>query len=290
MKHLRLLLLAWLVLLAWPAQASITCTGLSSGGWSAAYVNGTTPSQQSTFTITCTRSASTDPTTLTYAVTVNNGQNNNGQNNNATLAGTNVKFNYDTFTTGCASLWKGNTTISGTVTWTTTGTAQDTRTFWLCINTAATLTTQGVYTDTVTMTATYNGTQTITGTIPIQFYAPAFCNITASPGNLNLVYASFSSTAVSRTTTFTTQCTSTMPYTLAITPATGTLVGVNYQMSVVASGGGGSPACTGAQCSATGTGASQSYSITADAAAGQAGTCATTTCATSQVHTLTITY
>ncbi|MGZ5269350.1 MAG: hypothetical protein ACXWC6_01930 [Ramlibacter sp.] len=290
MTALRLFLLAFMALVAWPAQAAITCTALSSSGWTASYLNGTTPSQQTTFTITCNRALSTDPTTLNYSVTVNNGNNFTGQNNYAALVGTTAKFNYDTFTTSCASSWKNNTAISGTVSWTTTGNSQDSRQFWLCVNTGATLTSQGIYTDSVTMTATYNGTQTVSGQIPIQFYAPAFCNITTAPGNINLTYPSFSSSPVSQTTPFATQCTTSMPYSFSIAPSTGTLVGVDYQLAVTSGGTAGAPTCAGAQCSATGTGANQSFTITATAASGQAGTCATSTCSNTQTHTLTITY
>jgi hypothetical protein len=290
MKLLKILLLCVTCLLAGPACAAITCSTLSSTGWTTGYVNGSTPSIQANFTITCTRGVATDPTSLNYTVTVNNGDNNNGQNNFARLTGSTSKISYETYTTGCATLWKNSTTISGTVSWTTTGNATDTRTFWLCVNSPQTLTAQGAYVDSVTMTAAYNGTQTISGEIPVTFYAPAFCNIASAPANIALTYPSFSTSAVAQNTTFATLCTTALPYTLAISPVSGTIVGVGYQLTVAAAGGAGSPSCTGAQCNVTGTGASQPFTVTATAPPGQPGTCATGTCTGTQVHTLTITY
>lgn len=290
MKVLKVLLLWALCLLASPAGASITCSSISSSGWTTGYVNGSTPNIQANFTITCTRGLATDPTTLNYSVTVNNGGNNKGVNNFAKITTGTATLGYDTFTTSCLSLWKNSTTISGTVTWTTTGTSTDTRTFWLCVNLPQTLTAQGAYTDSVTMTASFNGTQSVSGDIPVTFYAPAFCNIASAPGNITLTYPSFSTGAIAQNTTFATQCTTSLPYTLAIAPVSGAIVGVSYQMTVVAGGAAGSPTCTGAQCSVTGTGINQPFTITATAPAGQPGTCATGTCAGTQVHTLTITY
>lgn len=291
MKLLLKVLLLWAAcLLASSASAAITCSTLTSSGWTTGYVNGSTPNIQASFTITCNRSSANDPTSLNYSVAVNNGVNNNGTNNFAKLTTGTAKLSYDTYTTSCALLWKNNTTITGTVTWTTTGNATDTRMYWLCVNTPQTVTSQGTYQDTVTMTATYNGTQSVSGDIPVTFIAPAFCNIAGAPGNITLTYPSFSTADVVQNTTFATQCTTGLPYTLAISPANGTLVGVNYQMTVVASGAAGSPSCTGAQCSAAGTGVNQPFTITATAPLGQSGTCTIGTCTGTQVHTLTITY
>ena len=290
MKLLKLLLLWAACLLAMPASAAITCTTLTSPGWTTGYVNGTTPNTQTSFTITCTRDAASDPTTLAYSVKVNNGINNNGSNNFARLAGGTAKISYETYTTSCSNSWKQNSTVTGTVSWTTTGTSTDTRTFWLCVPSAQTLTSQGVYTDTLTLTATYNGTQSIAGQFDVVFYAPAFCNIANGPGNIQLTYPAFSANSIAQTISFATQCTTSLPYSLAISPTGGVLVGVNYQLAVADVGGGGSASCTGAQCSATGTGVNQSYSITATAPSGQPGTCSSQTCSGAQVHTLTITY
>ncbi|MFL6692378.1 MAG: hypothetical protein ACJ8GO_05410 [Ramlibacter sp.] len=280
MKPWRLIALCLLLLVGGGARAAITCTSITSPGWTAAYVNGTTPSTQGSFTMTCSRGLTTDPTSINYSVTVNNGGNPTGQTNYATLVTT--KINYDTFTVSCGNPWKNNTAISGTVTWgaTSTGNSSDSRNFWLCVNNAQTLAAQGTYSDTVTMTATYNpgtGNTTVTGAIQVNFYAPAFCNIVTSPGNISLSYPAFSLAAVSSNTSFATQCTSTLPYTLDISPASGTLAGVNYTVGV-------------SQASATGTGLNQPFTITATAPASQPGTCTVATCTNTQTHTLTITY
>jgi hypothetical protein len=114
--------------------------------------------------------------------------------------------------------------------------------------------------------------------------------IANGPGSIGLIYPAFSTSAVAQTTSFTSLCTTSMPYTLAISPTSGTLVGVNYDISVSAGGVAGSPSCAGAQCDATGTGASQPYTVTVTAPPGQSGTCTTGTCSSTQLHTLTITY
>ena len=87
------------------AQAAITCS-VSSNGFSSAYVpsNAGINITTASFTMTCTRSASTDATTLIYSVKVNNGSNPSGTQNQA-ASGAN-RITYDTFTDNtCATQW-----------------------------------------------------------------------------------------------------------------------------------------------------------------------------------------
>ena len=284
---LRLMMLIALVLGGTGAHAAITCTSLTSAGFTTAYVPNSTVSLQLSFTITCNRGSTSDPTSLSYSVKADNGVNQQG-NSNAnraalTLGGTTSYINYDVYTPSCGTTqWKNNVTISGTVNWTSTqtGNSTDSQPFWGCIVLAQNPTAAGSYTDTITITATYNpgtGNTTVAGTVPVTIYAPANCVINPAPGNVNITYPAFSVSPVSSTTTFGATCTSPMPYSLAVSPVSGTLAGVNYNVTLSAA-------------SATGSGTLQTYTITVTAPPGQGGTCAGATCTATQTHTLTVTY
>ena len=278
---LRWLVGLFLVLCAFGAQAAITCTSLVGSDYSTNYINNTTTGTQTSFTITCNRTATADATTLYYFVTADNGNWATGNNNNARRAA-GATIRYDVYTTGCGGTqWTGNTNISGTIVWPAAqlGTMTGTQTFWTCITTAQNPTTAGAYTDTITLTAVTFGTgfAQITGTHDITIYAPASCVINPAAGNVTMTYPAFSAAAVTRNTTFGVRCTVGMPYTLAVAPATGTLAGVNYTATL------------GTNAS-NGTGAVQTQTVTITAPAGQAGTCAGASCTATQTHTLTITY
>lgn len=282
---LRLLAAFALVLAATGAHAAITCTSLTSSGFTTAYVPNTTASLQLSFTITCNRGATSDPTSLSYSVKADNGLTSQGQANRASLSlgGTTSYIYYDVYTPSCAGVqWKNNVTISGTVTWSAsqTGNSTDTQPYWACIVTAQNPTAAGSYTDTVGITASYttsSGAATLGGTVPVTIYAPANCLINPAPSAVSLVYNAFSPAPVSGTTTFGATCTSPMPYSLAVSPTTGTLSGINYNVGLSAA-------------SATGTGSLQNFTITVTAPAGQAGACAGASCTATQTHTLTVTY
>ena len=95
--------------------------------------------------------------------------------------------------------------------------------------------------------------------------------------NFTMAYTSFSAAAVSGTTNFRTTCKTGMPYTLDVAPASGTLAGVAYNMSLSAT-------------TPSGTGAPETFTVTATAPSGQSGTCTGVACTQSLVHTLTIGY
>lgn len=282
---LRILLACALLFGAAGAGAAITCTTITSPGYTTAYVAGTTGGLQLSFTVTCNRGSTSDPTSISYSVQASNGDNAKGINNRAalTIGGTTYYVGYDVYTPSCGgSQWKGNVSLGGTVTWSSsqTGNATDAQSYWACINAAQNPAASGAYQDTIIMTATYNpgtGNTVLTGTIPVTIYAPASCVINPAPGNVNIVYPAFSPTPLSSSTSFGATCTAPMPYSMAVSPTTGTLAGVNYDVSL-------SPA------SATGTGSLQNYTITVTAPAGQGGTCTGASCTATQTHTLTITY
>lgn len=274
----RLMFALALLLLPPAAQAAITCTSISSPGVSINYVSGTTTSVQTFFTVSCTRSSSSDPASIGYDVTADNGTNPTGQNNRATLAGATLR--YDVFTSAsCGSTWKGNRKISDTITWSggATGTITRQTSFWACMVTAQTPTSAGAYTDSIGLTLSYgNNNPTVSGTVPVTIYAPALCTMVTPAGNLTLNYTAFGA-QTSQSTSFAVTCTSGMPYTIATDVAEGVLTGVRYLLTVS------SP-------TANGTGAPQSHSITATVPGGQAGTCPTGSCSATRAHTLTITY
>jgi Spore Coat Protein U domain len=261
------------------AQAAITCT-ITSLGFSAGYPfnSATQVITQGSYSISCARGLITDPTTTTYTVKVGNGLQPNGINNQA-IFGANL-LRYDLFVNGtCATQWKGGTTVptsAGTITMVGLLPTVVTQNFWGCI--AASLTPPaGTYTDIVIMTPNYSaGVLGGTGTFPVTIVTPTTCAITGSPGNISLSYTAFQAAAASGTTTFGITCGATVTYSMAVSPASGALVGVNYALSLPAS--------------ATGTGAQQTHTITGTAPANQAGTCATGTCSATQVTTLTITF
>ena len=272
------LLFALLMLLALPgARAAITCT-IGTPGVSLNYVNNTTMSVQTYFTVSCTRTSASDPNSVSYDVLADNGTNPTGQNNRATLGAATLR--YDVFTSAsCGTTWKGNRKISDTISWTgnATGTITKQTAYWACVITAQTATTAGTYTDSVGLTMTYGTGNTVAyGTMSVSIYAPALCTMVTPASNLNVTYAAFGP-QVSQSTTFAVTCTTGMPYTVATDVTEAVITGLRYTLLLSAT-------------SANGTGAPQSYGITATFPAGQAGTCTGPVCTATQTHTLTITY
>jgi spore coat protein U-like protein len=275
-----LFLLCLLVLMPLAARAAITCSSVATTGFTWYYVNGTTAAVQLSYTVTCNRSSTSDATTFAYGNNIDNGLHAAGSNR-AQLGS--ALMSYDLYLGSCAgTLWanKNPTNIDGTITWlaSQTGIATDTQTYWACINTAQTLTTSGWYADTVTMTVKGPGGVKVTGSIAINIFAPASCLITTGPGTIALSYTAFSPIDISASTPFSPTCSSGMPYTIDVSPTSGTLAGVNYTVAP-------------STMTSTGTGSAQTgMSITATAVAGQSGICTTASCTQSQTHTLTITY
>lgn len=271
----------WLVALAWllalPAvHAAITCTTITSPGVSINYTSNTTASVQTYFTVSCTRGSASDPTSVSYDVTADNGSNNQRQTNQAQLGTSLLKYDFYE-DAACKIAWTGKGKISDTITWTGSATGTITRqtSYWGCIVTRQTPTSSGDYTDSVRLTMKYNGL-TVIGTAPVDIYAPANCTVSTPAGNISLVYAAFG-TQKTASTNFGVTCTNGMPYTVATDVTESVLVGLRYALSLSAT-------------SANGTGAPQTFTVTATIPAGQAGTCPSGTCTGTNTHTLTISY
>ncbi|HEY1230416.1 MAG TPA: spore coat protein U domain-containing protein [Ramlibacter sp.] len=281
MRFLLALATAWLLLLPGAASAAYSCN-ISSSGFRTAYdpTVATTNITQSSVTINCTR-ASGDSTSMPFSLSADNGLNPKGINNQAFLAPNNF-LRYDIYMDGsCGTQWKGNNTFNGPLIF-PSGQLSATAnvTYWGCIASAQNVA-AGVYGDTVNMKLSYGpNPQSSTGLtpFPVSIATPATCALTQPPGTLNFgIYPSLSPVAVNGSAQFGVTCTSYLPYTMAISPGTGTLVGLNYTLSL-------------ATPSSTGTGALQNFTVDGTIAAGQAGVCGTATCTGQNTHTLTITY
>jgi len=121
------------------------------------------------------------------------------------------------------------------------------------------------------------------GAFDVNITLTSACTVT-TPGNLAFTYTSLGPAATA-TSPFDIACTTSLPYTVAVSGAavTDDVVNLAYTLAVTAPAGGG-----------IGTGAAQAYSIDGTIAAGQAGTCAGASCintlATNKSKTVTVTY
>ena len=104
------------------------------------------------------------------------------------------------------------------------------------------------------------------------------CALSSPPGNVNFAYTSFQTTASLASTSFAVTCLSNTTYTMSLDSTSGSLLGLNYSLSL---------SKTGVQ---TGNGLAQSTTINGSMASGQSGTCNGVACTASEVRTLTITY
>ncbi|MBI2770305.1 MAG: spore coat protein U domain-containing protein [Burkholderiales bacterium] len=284
MKLKPVVVAAALALGAVSAQAAVSCTSVTSPGFTMNYIAGTRMSTQTYFTVTCTRTASGDPTFIDYTVAADNGLYNSGGNRaRETISGTNYHVSYDTFAnSGCTTSFAsgGAARIADTITWSSstdfTARSKDTA-FWGCVNTTQTGMPAGQYDDTITLSLRTTGTTVRdTGTAAARIYAPSACSLTTPPGNVVFNYTAFGSASAANTT-FRVTCTTLMPYTLSLDSPSGTVVGLDYALGLSAS-------------NAAGTGAAQTYTISGTMAAGQSGVCTGSSCTASNPHTVTVGY
>lgn len=298
LSGLRLAITALLCACAPQAQAAISCT-LSSTSVNLNYVNNqnSNANASGTITLNCTR-LGTDPNTQTYWIGINFG----------TQAGTPRRaFRHGGGTTDANRLNVNIFKNGGTTEWTNTGGGRvnGTLNFGAALNQSVVLTydfrvpffqngnTAGIYDEAYTaslqlLTAgAVVSTTTFSPTVSIIaqcFVGQVAAGNTAagavSPSTMTLPYTSFAPTNLTANMSFTVHCTRNTTYTLAITPASGTLLGLNYTLAMSPPG---TPAITGS-------GLAQPYTITGTITAGQAGTCSTATCTATQNTALTVTY
>ena len=119
---------------------------------------------------------------------------------------------------------------------------------------------------------------TATGNFNVTVNLTSKCEIASAPTDVAFTYTSFQVAAATATGgAFAVRCTNTLPYTLSLDAAAGTVSGLNYTLSLSAA-------------SATGNGANQAFNVNGGMVAGQAGTCATGTCSGTDARVLTVTY
>ncbi|MDH4287079.1 MAG: spore coat U domain-containing protein [Gallionella sp.] len=291
LKSIQLLLFSVLLVFAGVAWAAATYScNISTlpNNYSQTYSGLSNSSTSLSLSITCIKTGNGGALTINYTVTPSNGLWASGAQNRAALSGNFI--NYDIYTDAtCTTAWSG----TGSMAMPGGGPATITQalTYFGCVPMAQPgLPPPATYGDTVTMTlATTTAGVTITGTNPAPFtvsvIVPAVCTISTLPGTVAFTYTAFSAVAVAANTTFQSTCSNLLPYTMSLDATTDVVGGLNYSLALNTSGTGGVH-----PLASTGTGAAQTFYINGTMPAGQAGTCATASCLTSQVRTLTITY
>ena len=282
-------------LLASPqAQAAYSCN-LSSTSVQGIYSSASNLDLSGTVTVSCTR-ALTDPNTYNYAITLDNGVSgtsrrlyrHGGSNTNASR----INHSISRISFGGTNWSTSTNAVTGTLNFGSGTSTTANRTYFLRVASGQTGKTVGIYDDVLAFslrqgsaTGAVIATSTITPTVSIQsacfvgtlgagnFAAPG----TVAPSTLTLNYTSFSSVPVSSSMAFTMDCTQGTPYTLSLSPASGTLLGLPYNLSLSSSSG-------------TGSGFAQSVTVTGTIPAGQSGNCALASCSATQATTVTITY
>ncbi|MBX3589208.1 MAG: spore coat protein U domain-containing protein [Ramlibacter sp.] len=276
-----------------PAQAAYSCNvSVTSVG----VLYTTTPRNQDangTVTLICTRAAS-DANTLTYRIKADNGLNASGNQRRVRLGATNKRLNYSirrgtspggAATCGNNSNWKAangnNGAMRGTLSFGASLSASVTWGYCARVRGNQGSPTGGVYTDTVQVFAQYPGTNAgaLTSSVGLNYSVAVGnqCVFSTPPTGMSFNYTSFSATPQMAVQTFDLRCSDALPWSLAVTPASGNLLGLAYSLDLTPDTG-------------TGTGVDQSITLTGTLPADQAGTCATGMCSASQPHTLTVTY
>jgi hypothetical protein len=281
---LRLLVTLALMGFALSAQATLSCTAPISTGFSTAYAAaGVVPNvSQGIVTFNCTRSAAGDATSI--LLTADNGANATGVQNRA--RSNNSRILYEAYKdSACSAVWTSKVAADY---WPVNllnvlGTQSVSVGYWGCITRAAQVLSAGTYIDSVIMNLRENTTQKrilSNGTFPVSITSPATFAITAAPGDVAFIYTAFGP-AVNASTTFVTVGSLNLPYTMALDSDSGVASGLNFGLNIDSQA---SPV------SARGSGAAQTHTINGRMPAGQAGTCTTGSCSSTQVRTLTITY
>jgi hypothetical protein len=268
-------------LAAAPAFAAVTCTASVTSitkGYDPNAVGDTVAT--GSYTVSCTRLA-TDPNTFNWQLGADNGQQPSGAQNRVQNGGN--RYNYEIYR--LTPYVNGNrwqdaaaTRFTGTINFGASLIASQTGSFDLRLPGPQTVRPAGTYTDVVTVTVRNgSGTMLSQTTFSVSIITIASCTLSTPPGNITLAYTSFQAAPASASTTFKVNCTTGIPYDMALDATSGTLVGLSYTVAL-------------SQSSANGTGAAQTFSINGGITAGQSGTCATGSCSGSATRTLTITY
>jgi hypothetical protein len=288
--------LAVLACTAGGAQAQMVC-----GTVIASSVSGNTPASGNLdlvgqFLVTCTRVQQSDPITRVIYIGVNAGENPDGTaGREMTRQSGTQQMNYAIYRNpGFTGGWSEGTgrnpgqTQGGGLNYTVNFSSNTTYAQSFIIPYYMRVTQgnysgvpAGIYDDlnvTVRVRASRTGTIESSAAFGPTVSKPSHCYFSVPPATLSINYTSFSSTASTGSVNYGVSCTNGTSYTMALSSTSGTLLGLNYTLSLSATG------------SQLGTGFQQNYSVNGSIAAGQAGTCAGGTCTASQQRTLTITY
>jgi spore coat protein U-like protein len=268
------------LLLAGQASAAITC---SASVTSVTTVYDPTSAVQNvstgSYTVTCIRLA-TDPNTFTWQLGVDDGLQPAAGLNRVQSA--NKRYSYDTWRVSpyiTANKWDdtAGTRFTGTLNFGASLTASASGPFDIVLAAGQTVQPAGTYSDTVSATLLDAGGVTInTSAFAVTVLTTNTCQIAVAPGNLDFTYTSFQVSAATASTSYGVRCTTGLPYTMVLDAASGTLLGLTYNLAIAPSSSG------------TGTGATQTYAIDGTIAAAQSGTCASAVCTGSQTRTLTL--
>lgn len=276
-----------------PAQAAYSCN-VSVTSVGVTYSQSGNVNANGTTTINCTRSSG-DANLLSYRIKADNGLNASGSQLRVRLGATGNYINYSlargTSAGGAATCsnttnWDAPATgttnvITGTLNFGGNLSASAVWGYCVRVRPVSPSPASGIYTDTVQIFGQYpnNNGGTLTASSPLNYSVSvgSQCQFGTLPSSLSFNYTSFSTIAQTASGNFNVLCSNTLPWTISVTPANDTLLGLNYSLNL-------SPA------SGTGTGLNQLITLTGTVPAGQAGTCNTAVCTASKVHTVTITY
>lgn len=296
----RFLFLLMMIFNVGAASAALTCTAPVATAMNTAYATtGVVPNvTQISVDFTCKRTLAGDATTVFLR-----GNNSNtcagGGNSDAsfTSGGTTSCIDYEVYRTiGCATLWSTGAAGAYSVAIPSgplnTNISVATQTLYGCITVAnqAPAAGNGTYTDSlpIQVRTTANGTLLSSGTLSTSIIYLASCSAPSVTAVTFGSYVALQATALQSTGgAVTVNCTSNLPYTMALSSSNGLIAaaGLNYSLSLQDTGGN---VVTGGR----GTGANQTYKVQGTMASGQAGSCTSTTCSGTNVgaHTLTLTY
>ncbi len=294
LSHWRRTTPAVLALLASPAWAAYSCNVTVSSVGVLYTMNPVNQDANGTVMLTCTRTAG-DANSLTYRIKADNGVNANGNQRRVRRGATNNRLNYflrrGTAVGGAAacgnnSNWSApsngnNNVMSGTLNFGTALVASATWGYCIRMRGNQGNPTGGDYTDVVQVFAQYPGNNAgaLTSSVSLNYSVGVgnSCVFNTMPGTLAFNYTSFSATPQIALQTFELRCNNALPWSLAVAPDTGTLLGLDYSLDLTPDAG-------------MGTGADQAVTLTGTLPADQAGTCASATCSASQAHSVIITY
>ena len=269
------------------AHATITCTNLVSGGFSTSYAPTQTVSYitQGTISFRCTRSAAGDLTTVYVGTDV--GANPSGNIARAKLGANFIQ--YDLYNDSGCSILLSSTSTSANIPVTLLAnlfSQSFTVSFWGCITLAGQSVPSGTYVDTISYDiqnfAATVGYSAI-ATLPVSIVNPATCNITSVANVAFGTYIAFRATPLlSPAANVVMNCTTNLPYSLALDATSGLIAGVGLNYSLATSW------ISGSQLRGTGPG--QTFTMTGTLPANQAGKCSAGSCSGSDTRTLTVTY